>query len=94
MNEVDTRMVQAIDAFWNVVQACLLQFHGLGDGSAIEATKKARGSIEDLARKAPDEDDTFYHSEPFYVACDIAGNPLDLEKYDLDYTGIVEKCGW
>jgi hypothetical protein len=30
----------------------------------------------------------FYHAQPFDVACDLAGNPLDVKDYLVEYLEI------
>jgi hypothetical protein len=57
--------------FWNVVEDCLVEFHGLPKATAIERTTKLRKELKSMP---PDEDSNLiYHEEPYFVAADLAG---------------------
>jgi hypothetical protein len=58
--------------FWSIVVECLVQFHGLDSLSARREADSLRGRIESPPPGISGE--LIYHDEPFYVACDIAGD--------------------
>jgi hypothetical protein len=58
-------------AYWGVVEDCLVFFHDMSKASAHGKTNALRRRIDENLRG--DERDFFFHSEPFYVACDVAG---------------------
>jgi hypothetical protein len=61
----------ARDAFWLVVEDCLVQFHHATRPNASSKTQNLRTKIE--SSTTPLANELIYHDEPFYVACDIAG---------------------
>jgi hypothetical protein len=80
------------DDFWDVVEDCLRGFHNLPSPRAKQLTNGLRGTIEN---PPPDiSSDIFYHAEPFDVACDLAGQPLDLEPHRQEYDLILERHKW
>lgn len=78
------------DAFWDIVADCLERFHAYEPSVARIAALDLRDVVES-PRHPPEsyEGDLFYHGEPFYVACDIAGRQLDLPVYRAEYDCIV-----
>lgn len=68
----------AKDEFWAVVEDCLREFHGMKPEGIRRKAGKLREAIE---RMMPGELESFYHSEPFDVACEIADNPLNVKDY-------------
>jgi hypothetical protein len=61
----------AKDAFWSVVQDCLVEFHKMDPSRAQTAAMGLRARIE--SPPGGINGDMIYHEEPFYVACDLAG---------------------
>ena len=81
------------DAFWQIVADCLEGFHGYEASAARHAALDLRNRVEsprhrDLPPQSYDGD-LFYHGEPFYVTCDIAGRQLDLAAHRATYECIV-----
>ena len=68
----------AKDDFWAVVEDCLREFHGMKPETIRRKSGKLRNAIEGMTTG---ELESFYHSEPFDVACDIADHPLNLADY-------------
>jgi hypothetical protein len=68
----------AKDEFWAVVEDCLREFHGMKPDAIRRKAGKLRQAIE---RMTPSELESFYHSEPFDVACDIAEDALNITVY-------------
>lgn len=61
----------ARNAFWEVVEECLVEFHQLPRQDAMIKALEFRRKVES---PPPDIDgDIVYHEEPFYVACQLAG---------------------
>lgn len=85
---------KAAEAFWQVVKACLAQFHGFSESEAEEATMRFRKRIE--SPPASLSSDIFYHAEPFDVACDVARKPLPLglSDYRHQYDLILNEHRW
>lgn len=79
--------LQHTDAFWRVVEDCLIQFHRFPARIAIQATDDLRTRL----RSAPAglRSDVVYHAEPFDVACDIAGREVAGYGIASDYERIV-----
>jgi hypothetical protein len=75
----------AQQAFWSVVEECILVFHQKQSHSAMAKLKELRQKIE----SAPLEQlEMFFHSEPFEVACTLAGRPLKVEDHLSKYLSI------
>ncbi len=68
----------AQDEFWAVVEDCLREFHGMKREGSRRKAGKLREAIEQMTTS---EMESFYHSEPFDVACDIADDPLNVKDY-------------
>lgn len=86
--------VQARDAFWMAVEDCLVEIHHLARG---EARKRAGDLRADLGQPPPGldvDEEAIYHAEPFDVACDLAGQPLDLAQYRAQYEPILNRHNW
>ncbi len=64
--------------FWIVVEQCLHAFHAMKPVAIRTKTKTLRDTIE---RMTSSECELFYHSEPFDVACELAGNQLNIDEY-------------
>jgi hypothetical protein len=89
---------RAKNAFWNVVEECLIEFHQLPRVTAHKKSKDLRARIESLPREMSsnirEDIDDIYHDEPFYVACDVARRQLDLKEYYSRYAQILDKYDW
>ena len=86
---IDTK---AKETFWKVVEECLIAFHSLAKSEAHRRTLNLRTRIE--SAPAGMLSDIFYHAEPFDVACDIAGMPLDPAQYRQQYEPILHRHHW
>jgi hypothetical protein len=69
--------------FWNIIEHCLVKFHGKKSRWAHAAAIELREKIESTPLGMPD--DIFYHAEPFDIACDIAGEHLDITRFWKEY---------
>lgn len=80
------------DAFWNVVVECLIQFHDFTRADAQERSRKLRKGLG----RSPSgvSSDIFYHSEPYNVACDIAGKQRDITADFEQYHKILDENHW
>jgi hypothetical protein len=83
---------QAKDAFWHVVEECLIEIHGLSQPDAHGRSMALRARIE--SPPSGMSSDIFYHAEPFDVACDIVGSQLDLAQYRPQYEPILSRNNW
>lgn len=81
----------AKDQFWNVVRACLIDFHDFAETDADLRCSELRRKIE--APPPGLSNDIFYHAEPFDVACDLADQKLDLSKYYPRYERLLTQHG-
>jgi hypothetical protein len=75
--------IKAKETFWEVVVECLIAIHGFAKPEAHRRSRDLRTRIE--SAPAGMSSDIFYHAEPFDVACDIAGRPLDAAQYRQQY---------
>ena len=78
----------AADAYWSVIHDCLVQFHGFSEEQAQRKIHTLR--LKDESHSSH----TVYQAEPFYVACELAGNPIGLTLYREQYTQLLRKHGW
>jgi hypothetical protein len=85
MRRADLTAAQAKEQFWYVVAECLRVFHHKQAQSVTAAISQMRSNVESLRGQAKE---LFYHSEPFDVACDIAGKRLEVEDYLSHYLRI------
>ncbi|HEX2205556.1 MAG TPA: hypothetical protein VHG91_19750 [Longimicrobium sp.] len=78
---------QHSEAFWRVVEDCLVEFHRYPVRTAVQAA----GALRTRLQAAPPglSGDLVYHAEPFDVACDIAGKEVSGYGIDLDYERLV-----
>jgi hypothetical protein len=81
------------EAYWTIVTDCLERFHDFSHWEALSASRDLRDVIE-----SPRYEDSpppgynselFYHNEPFYVACDVAGRELNLDEHRAEYDELV-----
>ncbi len=86
------------DAFWLVVEDCLIRFHRFDPLGAIQRARSARLASE--SAPVGIAGDVIYHAEPFYVACDIAGiedvpeQERLLVQHRASYDPILKTHGW
>jgi hypothetical protein len=78
----------AKNEFWAIVKDCLREFHGMNQRLSQRKAKELRDAIERMKKSA---EELFYHSEPFDVANDIAGKPLDAESHRDRYVHIRDE---
>jgi len=74
--------------FWAVVEDCLAELHGMAQEAIARKAGKLRDRIEKMTTA---EMEFFYHSEPFDVACEIAGKQLNSEDYRDRYLHIRDE---
>lgn len=84
----------AKDAFWGTVTECLVAFHGLSDDDARERCRELRQKLEDLPWLLSKYADMVYDTNPFYCACDIAGEQKDIDRYSAEYDEVLKKHNW
>ena len=86
---IDTK---AKETFWEVVTECLIAIHGFAKPEAHRRSLDLRTRIESAPTGL--SSDIFYHAEPFDVACDIAGRPLDAAQCRQQYEPILHRHQW
>ena len=83
------------NAFWAIVADCLHSFHHMSRGEAEASVDANRGRLEQslscAGQPAAWEGELFYHGEPFYVACDIAGRELEIAPFRERYEAMQEQ---
>ena len=88
--------VETLLIFWDVVAECLIVFHDLDETAAHKKTKELRRRLKGLDR--PDDmvmpSQLVYHEEPFYIACNLVNNQLDLIQHHEEYKAILAQYGW
>jgi hypothetical protein len=82
----------AKNAFWSVVEDCLVEIHKLPLVDARGRVSKLRSQIDHPPLGL--SGDVIYHDEPFDVACDLAGNHLGLASHRNQYDGILQRHKW
>lgn len=73
------------DRFWSVVRQCIRKFHSRCTRSTMPKATRLRKKVNGMPLE---QMELFYHAEPFDVACDLAGNPLDVKDYLDEYLRI------
>jgi sulfur relay (sulfurtransferase) DsrC/TusE family protein len=68
----------AQDRFWSVVRRCVREFHAEVSPAILRKVNRFRKKVEGLS---VEEMELFFHSEPFDVACSLAGHPLRVEDH-------------
>ncbi|MFL5340516.1 MAG: hypothetical protein ACJ8F7_10230 [Gemmataceae bacterium] len=68
--------------FWNVVRQCIRSFHARCASTTLPKAGRLRKKVDGMP---PEQMEMFYHAEPFDVACDLAGNRLDVGKHLTEY---------
>ena len=83
------------EAYWAIVGDCLVQFHRYAPAAAHRAVLDLRTGVDasHYADAPPPgyRSELFYHAEPFYVASDIAGRPLDLSRHRGAYDSLLRR---
>jgi len=98
-----TQRSQSLDlssryAYWKVVEDCLVKFHKIELAMAQSRAFALRAKVDSPQSGIAEE--TFYHAEPFYVACDLAGlhdSPQQetlLSQKRSAYDTILKKRDW
>ena len=85
---------KAKDAFWNVVEDTLVEIFGLPRHDAHQKSIGLRVRIEAPLPGIDPSCEIFYHTEPFYVACNIVEKELDPAHYDQQYEAILHRHNW
>lgn len=76
-------------AFWAVVTDCLVEFH---QKQPLQARILASELRERIESPPPGIDaELFYHSEPFDVACEIAGQAMEIREHWPRYEAILRQ---
>ncbi len=78
-------------AFWRAIRDCLVEFHGL---PAAKADERVSAIEKDYVRRGKHPTDIVYHEEPFTLACELVGNPLDYFAVKERYEKVLCHSGW
>lgn len=73
------------DHFWSVVRQCIRKFHSRCATSTLPKATRLRKKVNAMP---VEQMELFYHAEPFEVACDLAGTPLDIQNHLDQYLKI------
>ena len=89
---VDSRLA---GSFWASVKDCLVTFHHIDTGTAADKVTSFWMSLSKatLSPGEPDFADIVYHSEPWYIACNLAQSDLPLAGHWTAYQEILSKNG-
>lgn len=82
----------AKNSFWEVVKQCLMRFHGFPEHKAEKKMMELRERLEKPPVGMSSE--MVYHSEPYYVACNIAQKERDISEDREVYEQILNKYNW
>src|SRR5215469_12052231 len=86
---VDSRLAAS---FWSAVKDCLVAFHGFAPGDAAEKVSEFWLRLSPAPPKT-DFVDMVYHSEPWYIACNLAESDLPLLENRQAYYEILSRNG-
>jgi hypothetical protein len=81
--------LESQEDFWRVVRTCLREFHH-ADRAALARFSRLRQKIGEGTKE---ELEIFFHSEPFFVACNIARRDLNVKDYFQRYLKIRDSNG-
>lgn len=93
-------MQQLAPLFWAAVEDCLVQFHQFSKGMAADKVTDFRRRLDNISipstdaragERDPGLADMIYHAEPWYLACNLAGEDLPLEPNRTTYQEILVK---
>ena len=73
------------DHFWSVVRQCIRRFHACCSSSTLAEATRLRKKVNGMP---VEQMELFYHAEPFDVACNLAGNTLDVKDHLDEYLEI------
>jgi ribosomal 30S subunit maturation factor RimM len=76
------------DAYWEVVERCLIEFHQLEERAARERLADFRIAVSSEKLENPE---IVFHNEPFYLACDLMGTRLEIAANQDRYAKILEE---
>ncbi len=80
-------------SFWAAVEDCLVTFHHFERYAAAERVTGLRSRLPKGPTTECDElslEDMIYHSEPWYIACNLAQEELSLTQHQEAYEGILK----
>jgi hypothetical protein len=80
---------QGDNEYWCIVEDSLVELHRMTRAKAHSKVRKLRNEIDSLESEL--ERGLFYHMEPFYVACALAGNELDFFEHRDAYIAISDR---
>ena len=88
-------MVQAAlaSSFWTAVEDCLVSFHHFERDVAAEKVTGLRLKLPKGPTTECEElslEDMIYHSEPWYIACNLAQEELSLTQHQEAYESILK----
>jgi len=93
-------MRQLAPAFWAAVEDCLVEFHRFSRSMAAEKVIDFRQRLENISipstgerrgETGPALADMIYHAEPWYLACNLAGEEIALAPNRTAYDEILVK---
>jgi hypothetical protein len=89
---VDSRLAAS---FWSAVKDCLVTFHQFAPGDAAEKVSQFWLSLSSAPPPARETgfEDMVYHSEPWYIACNLAESDLPLLPNLQAYHEILSRNG-
>lgn len=77
------------ESFWAALRACLVSFHDFSDLDAVRTVAEFRSRLEEAPPGVPL--DMVYHAEPFDIACELAGRPLDWTDFGSEYMDLLDR---
>jgi len=73
------------DHFWSIVRQCVRTFHTVDPSKTLAEATRLRRKVNEMP---VEQMELFYHAEPFDVACNLAGNALDVKDHLEEYIAI------
>jgi len=89
-------MVQASTAshFWAAVEDCLVCFHHFRRDKAAEKVTTLWRQLPmgpEAKCNEPTFQDMIYHAEPWYIACNLAGQELPIKQFKVQYDEVLRQ---
>jgi hypothetical protein len=76
--------------YWEAVRQCLVTFHRYSEPDARKEVRR----YEKAVRTSMKNPDLVYHEEPFYLACNLSGEQLELSEHRDAYESILAYAGF
>jgi hypothetical protein len=80
------------DQYWKCVQLCLIEFHGLDSAKAGALSRKGKSLFAKPKDNYATDDAIVEHVEPFYMACSLTKEKLDISEHVIRYKELLSEA--